>query len=78
MNIVNQPEQHMTCEEVLTFFGGSKPINIGTLYVGMRRGRYPRPINIGGMRWLRSECEATVKKMIEQRDKIFAKRQQAA
>jgi predicted DNA-binding transcriptional regulator AlpA len=68
-------EQHLTCPEVLAFFGGSKPINIATLYTGMRRGRYPRPINIGGMRWLRSECEAAVRRMIDERDKIFTKRQ---
>jgi predicted DNA-binding transcriptional regulator AlpA len=63
---------HLTREETLAFFGGSKPINLSTLYTGMRRGRYPRPVNIGGMRWLRSECEATVRTMIEQRDKAFA------
>jgi predicted DNA-binding transcriptional regulator AlpA len=67
--------EHMTCDETLAFFGGSKPIHIGTLYHGMQKGHYPRPINIGGVRWLRSECEATVRKMVEQRDKIFTKRQ---
>jgi predicted DNA-binding transcriptional regulator AlpA len=72
---MNYSDEHLTCDEVLAFFGGTKPIHIATLYNGMRRGRYPRPINIGGMRWLKSECEATVRKMVEQRDKIFAKRQ---
>jgi predicted DNA-binding transcriptional regulator AlpA len=69
------PDEHLTCDETLAFFGGSKPIHIDTLYRGMRRGRYPRPINVGGVRWLRSECEATVRKFIEQRDRDFAKRQ---
>jgi predicted DNA-binding transcriptional regulator AlpA len=73
---MNHPDEHMTCEETLAFFGGTKkPLCEATLYRGMRSGRYPRPINIGGMRWLRSECEATVRKMIDERDKIFAKRQ---
>jgi predicted DNA-binding transcriptional regulator AlpA len=67
--------EHLTCEEVRAFFGGSKPIHIGTLYNGMSKGRYPRPIHIGGARWLRSECEAAVRKMVEARDKIYGKRQ---
>jgi predicted DNA-binding transcriptional regulator AlpA len=65
----------MTCAETLAFFGGSKPIHIGTLYNGMQRGRYPRPVHVGGARWLRSECEAAVRRMIDERDKIFTKRQ---
>jgi predicted DNA-binding transcriptional regulator AlpA len=72
---MNYPDEHLTCDEVLAFFGGTKPIHISTLYIGMRRGRYPRPIHVGGARWLRSECEATVRKMVEQRDKFLAKRQ---
>jgi predicted DNA-binding transcriptional regulator AlpA len=72
---MNYPNERMTREETLAFFGGSKPIHVATLYNGMRRGRYPRPINVGGMRWLRSECEHAVRTMVEQRDKIFTKRQ---
>jgi predicted DNA-binding transcriptional regulator AlpA len=72
---MNHSDEHMTCDEVRRYFGGSKPIHIATLYHGMQRGRYPRPINVGGARWLRSECEATVRKMVADRDKIFTKRQ---
>jgi predicted DNA-binding transcriptional regulator AlpA len=68
-------ETLLTCEEVLAFFGGSKPIHIDTLYRGMRKGRYPRPIKVGGVRWLRSECEAAVRQMIANRDKSFEKSQ---
>jgi predicted DNA-binding transcriptional regulator AlpA len=50
------------------FFGGTKPINVATLYRGIRRGRYPRPVKIGGSsRWLRSECEAALRIMAEAR-----------
>jgi predicted DNA-binding transcriptional regulator AlpA len=50
------------------FFGGTKPINIATLYRGIRRGRYPKPIKVGGSsRWLRSECEAALRIMVEGR-----------
>jgi predicted DNA-binding transcriptional regulator AlpA len=71
---MNYSDEHLTCDETLAFFGGSKPIHIGTLYNGMNKGRYPRPINVGGMRWLRSECEAAVREMVANRDRVFAKR----
>jgi predicted DNA-binding transcriptional regulator AlpA len=50
------------------FFGGTRPINAATLYRGIRRGRYPRPVKVGGSsRWLRSECEAALQAMVEGR-----------
>ena len=51
------------------FFGGTKPIDVATLYRGIRRGRYPRPVKIGpgSSRWLRSECEAALRVMVEGR-----------
>jgi predicted DNA-binding transcriptional regulator AlpA len=53
---------------VCRMFGGSKPINAATLYRGIRAGRFPRPIRIGGSsRWLRDECEAVLQTMIEGR-----------
>jgi predicted DNA-binding transcriptional regulator AlpA len=54
--------------EVCRLFGGSKPINAATLYRGIRQGRFPRPIHIGGSsRWLRDECEAVLRRMVEAR-----------
>jgi predicted DNA-binding transcriptional regulator AlpA len=55
--------------EACRFFGGSKPINAATLYRGIRKGRYPRPIHVGpgSSRWLRSECEAVLQGMVEGR-----------
>jgi predicted DNA-binding transcriptional regulator AlpA len=46
--------------------GGSKPIHPATLYRGVRKGRYPKPIHIGpgSSRWLRTEIEAVLKAMI--------------
>jgi predicted DNA-binding transcriptional regulator AlpA len=50
------------------FFGGTKPINVATLYRGIRRGRYPKPVKVGGSsRWLRSECELALQAMVEGR-----------
>jgi predicted DNA-binding transcriptional regulator AlpA len=48
------------------FFGGNKPINSATLYRGIRKGRYPQPIKVGpgSSRWLRSECEVALQRMI--------------
>jgi predicted DNA-binding transcriptional regulator AlpA len=53
---------------VCRFFGGTKPIDAATLYRGIRSGRYPQPIKVGGSsRWLRSECETALKVMVERR-----------
>jgi predicted DNA-binding transcriptional regulator AlpA len=55
--------------EVLRLFGGSKPINASTLYRGIRKGRYPRPIKLspGCSRWLLAECEAVIRLRAEAR-----------
>jgi predicted DNA-binding transcriptional regulator AlpA len=51
------------------FFGGTRPINAATLYRGIRKGRYPAPVKVGpgSSRWLRAECEASLKAMAEGR-----------
>jgi predicted DNA-binding transcriptional regulator AlpA len=51
------------------FFGGTKPINSATLYRGIRNGRYPKPVKVGpgSSRWLRHECEASLRAMVEGR-----------
>jgi predicted DNA-binding transcriptional regulator AlpA len=55
--------------EVCRLFGGTKPINVATLYRGIRKGRYPRPVKVGpgSSRWLRSECEQALRSMVEGR-----------
>jgi predicted DNA-binding transcriptional regulator AlpA len=54
--------------EVLRLFGGTKPINTATLYRGIRQGRFPKPMKVGGSsRWLRTECEAVLQAMVEGR-----------
>jgi predicted DNA-binding transcriptional regulator AlpA len=55
--------------EVCRYFGGTRPINPATLYRGIRRGLYPRPVHIGpgSSRWLRSECEVALARMVEAR-----------
>jgi predicted DNA-binding transcriptional regulator AlpA len=56
-------------ERVLSLFGGTRPINASTLYRGIRQGRYPKPVKVGpgSSRWLRSECEAALRSMVEGR-----------
>jgi predicted DNA-binding transcriptional regulator AlpA len=55
--------------DVCAFFGGTRPIDASTLYRGIKAGRYPRPLKIGpgSSRWLRSECEAALRVMVEGR-----------
>jgi predicted DNA-binding transcriptional regulator AlpA len=55
--------------EVCRLFGGSKPIHPATLYRGIKLGRYPKPVKVGpgSSRWLRSECEAALRLMVEGR-----------
>jgi predicted DNA-binding transcriptional regulator AlpA len=53
---------------VCELFGGNRPINASTLYRGIKLGRYPRPIKLGGSsRWLASECREVLRKMTEAR-----------
>jgi len=58
----------LTCREVCAFFGRSRPLDPSTLYRGVAVGRFPRPIRVGGSsRWLRSECDAALRAMVEDR-----------
>ena len=56
-------DRDMTC----AFFGG---IDVSTLYRGVHSGRYPRPVNVSAnvVRWLADECEATLDRMIAERN----------
>jgi predicted DNA-binding transcriptional regulator AlpA len=56
-------------DAVRVLFGGSRPIDASTLYRGIRKGRYPRPVKVGpgSSRWLRSECEAALAAMVQGR-----------
>jgi len=54
--------------EVCRYFGGSRPLDASTLYRGIRKKLYPRPVKVGGSsRWLRAECEAALREMVEGR-----------
>jgi predicted DNA-binding transcriptional regulator AlpA len=55
--------------EVCRFFGGSRPLNPATLYRGIRKGHFPKPVKVGpgSSRWLRAECEAALRVMAEGR-----------
>jgi predicted DNA-binding transcriptional regulator AlpA len=54
--------------EACRFFGGNRPLNPATLYRGIRLGRFPRPVKVGGSsRWLRAECEVALRAMVEGR-----------
>jgi predicted DNA-binding transcriptional regulator AlpA len=54
--------------EVCRFFGGTRPLNPATLYRGIRKGRFPVPVKVGGSsRWLRAECESALAQMADGR-----------
>jgi predicted DNA-binding transcriptional regulator AlpA len=51
---------------VCAFFGNIHP---ATIYRHIRDGRIPRPVKVGGSsRWVRSECEQALSKMLEARN----------
>jgi predicted DNA-binding transcriptional regulator AlpA len=53
---------------VCELLGGNKPLNPSTLYRAIKAGRFPKPIHVGGSsRWLRAECEAALRRMVEAR-----------
>lgn len=53
---------------VCVMFGGTRPLNPSTLYRGIREGRFPKPVRVGGSsRWLRAECEDVLAAMVEAR-----------
>ena len=53
---------------VCRWFGGTKPLDASTLYRGIRKGRFPQPVRVGGSsRWLRAECEAALQAMVQGR-----------
>jgi predicted DNA-binding transcriptional regulator AlpA len=60
----------LTRPEVCRLFGGTRPIDPATLYRGIASGKFPAPVKIGpgSSRWLRSECEAALKRLIAERD----------
>jgi len=51
---------------VCCFFGGTRPINPATLYRGVRKGRYPKPVKVGpgSSRWLLAECKEALDRLI--------------
>src|SRR5215470_6519859 len=66
-----QDDEMMPLDATLRFWGvHDKPIHYSTLYRGIAAGRYPKPIHVGPntVRWVRTECEAARKKMMEERD----------
>ena len=55
----------MSKREVCAYFGN---INPSTLYRGIRQGTFPPPIHVGGSsRWVRSECEAVLRRLMDGR-----------
>jgi predicted DNA-binding transcriptional regulator AlpA len=56
----------MSKREVCVYFGN---INPSTLYRGIRQGRYPPPVKVGpgSSRWVKSECEAVLRRLMDRR-----------
>ena len=72
MNLTPENEL-LDCDAACRFLGGSRPINHATLYRGIKKSIYPRPIKVGSSsRWLRSELQATLAAMIAKRDGVEA------
>ena len=55
---------------VLAYFGGDRPLHLSTLYRGVQRGIYPKPVNLSAncVRWVASECHAAAQRMVAARD----------
>jgi hypothetical protein len=70
MNTVTPDIELWDRTTVLRFFGGNKPLHIGTLYRGIAVGRYPRPVAVAGnsVRWVGAECRAALQRMLDERD----------
>jgi predicted DNA-binding transcriptional regulator AlpA len=55
----------LNLKECCAALGG---IHAASFYRGIRQGRYPRPVKVGSLsRWLRSEVESCLARMIEVR-----------
>ena len=54
-------------EAFCRLFGGTRPLHPATLYRGIRQARFPKPVKVGPgtSRWLREECEAVLRGMVE-------------
>jgi predicted DNA-binding transcriptional regulator AlpA len=65
---IDLPWDLLDKQAVCRMFGGSRPINVATLYRGIRKGIYPKAVKVGGSsRWLRTECEAALRQMVDGR-----------
>ena len=55
---------------VLAYFGGNRHCTLSTLYRASSDGIYPKPVHVSAqpVRWLKSECEAALDRMIAARD----------
>jgi predicted DNA-binding transcriptional regulator AlpA len=65
ISLVQTGEDLLDIDAVCRFFGGTKPLHPATIYRGIDI-RYPRPVRVSPNvnRWLRSECEAALKKIL--------------
>ena len=56
----------LTCKEVGLLFGGSRPLHQSTVWRWAKSGKLPRPVKLSGgtTRWLRSEIEAVLARMV--------------
>jgi len=66
-----KPEPRMfSLKDVCVYFGGpTKPLHPSTLYRGIKKGIYPKPVKVGEniSRWWEPTCEAARQKMIDSR-----------
>ena len=59
----------LSIDEVCRVIGGSRPVNRATVYRAVAAGRLPKPVRVSPnvARWLRSELEVALQRMIAAR-----------
>lgn len=68
MNTID--DERLSRAAVLKMLGGDKPLHVSTLYRLMHADRFPRPVKLSTTcaRWIRSEVEAALERMVAERD----------
>jgi predicted DNA-binding transcriptional regulator AlpA len=62
-------DERLSRATVLKMLGGDKAVHVSTLYRLMDADRFPRPVKLSSShaRWLRSEVDAALRKMVAER-----------
>jgi hypothetical protein len=52
------------------FFGGTRPLAPSTIYRGIKKGLFPKPVTVGfgSARWIADECRGALKSLMAERE----------